>query len=334
MPVQPRYKRPKRPSRGLAVQERDLEVLKLLAVHRYARADHFRSLLFQDRGVRVLQERLRRLFEHGLVDRYFVPVVLGTDQIVPRFSSQPIYALTARGAGVLAERTGCDLSGIPVGLRRNLLAFPTLVHDLVATDFTVSLCVALAALGLPVTVQHDHELRRLSARSASGSRKGHPIVPDAAVTVTLPGDRRMTFCLEVVRAGIRGGNRNLRAKLLRYLELHRLRFFREAYGHEWLRGVLVATTSTSRAEGLRTACLSLPHGHRLFSFGSYRSGDAEEGPLFTPENIIDHPWRLLDGSTMTLRQIIQSETETHETSSRAAPGGTAVTDRGGPDHLG
>ena len=333
MHVQPRLIRPKRPVRRLVLQERDVEILRLLTVHRYARADHFQWLLFQGRGVRVLQARLRRLWEHRLIDRYFVPVVVGNDQTFPRFSSRPVYALTARGANVLAEKTGGDPAGIPVGLRRNLLAFPTLLHDLVATDFTVSLRVALASLGLPVSVQHDHELRRLLARSASGARRGHPIVPDAAVTITLPGDRRMTFCLEVVRASMRGGNRSLRAKLLRYLELHRLRFFREAYGHEWLRGVLIATTSSTRAEGLRKASASLPHGHRLFSFGAYRSGDAEAGSLFTPENVLDHPWRLLDGSTSTLRQIIQSAT--HDASSRLAPEGTpVVTNRGGLDHLG
>lgn len=301
-----RFHRPHQPSRGLELQERDIDLLKLLAVHRYARSEHVHQLLFSQRSIRIVQARLRQLWEHGLLDRYFLPVVIGTDRPIPRRASQPIYALTARGAAVLAEKTGAKQAEIPYGLRRNLVAFPTLLHDLVATDFTIALRVAVGSLGLRCTVQHDHALRALRARFALHDRRRGLIVPDAAVTIAFDDGRRLTLCLEVVRAGIRGGNRGLRAKLANYLDLHRRRFFRDAYGHEWLRAVVIATTSSSRAEGLRSIAGNLPHGHRLFWFGSYRAtkDSPTMGSDFTPESILDRPWRCLDGSTTTLRQAI------------------------------
>jgi hypothetical protein len=296
-----RYVRPDVPAGRLALQPRDRDLLQAVYVHRYARADHLHPLVFPGATLRVCQRRLRKLWEHRLLDRAYAPWALGGERRPLRGLGTPAYALSDLGAQVVAEELGLPPAEVPHGLGAPGSALVTLEHDLVVTDCLVALEVACRGCGdiSLVSAEAEWALWR-SVRAWRAARAGPApeiVVPDGAFTLALPErNETRTFHLEVVRADARGGNRRLLDKLARYVELHRQGVLREAFGHDRLRAVIVATTSEARAERFRALARSLPHGRRLFWFGEYRPTP----PAFTPDDVLAERWKTTDGQTLSL----------------------------------
>ncbi|MGH7437663.1 MAG: replication-relaxation family protein [Polyangiaceae bacterium] len=93
-----RYRRPARPGARLQLQGRDVEILRAARRHRFVQAEHLHALLFDGRTLRVTQARLRKLWEHRLLDRAFVPFSLDGERQPPSVASTPTYSLAPRGA--------------------------------------------------------------------------------------------------------------------------------------------------------------------------------------------------------------------------------------------
>lgn len=301
MPHPARYVRPKRPVRGLALQTRDLAILDAIRRYRALRAEHLSALLGPI-GRRVLQARLRLLWEHRLLDRRYLPALWGGD-MPPVASQTPLYLSTARGLRRLV-----DARGLPQRDERvELPSVFTLAHDMVAVDFLVALECAAKTAGhaVRVTIQPEHLLRRELAESAARPRDGKQlIVPDGAATIAGVAGDASTLHLEIVRAGARSGNGRIAKKLVRYGELLRDGFFERAYGHARLRAVLIATTSERRAETLRElteARLPKPT-HWLFWFGSF--SDHAAPARFLPWSVLEIPWKRTDGRKATLAPLL------------------------------
>lgn len=292
-----------RPPSRLAVQPRDVELLRAVLVHRYLRSEHLHALVSSSVSLRVVQGRLKKLHDHSFLKRLYLPVVLGTHR--PVAPAAPIYTLSRQGARILADQSLTD--EVVAEKWSDGLTLPgTLAHHLVVADALVALAVACRSRDDVELVASEHErtLRQRLRRYRRIHDLQQAVVPDGAFTLRYYGatDVTLTFYLEVVRADVKGGNRKLLAKLQRYVELHRAGFFRDGYGHERVRAVLLATTSPARAENLRRLCSELQHGRRLFWFGAYQEKhhDALLVNLFTAEHVLTLPWMTVDGASVQL----------------------------------
>lgn len=287
-----RYRRPAHPAGRMVLTVRDLEILRLVHNHRFVHAEHLHPLIFPGRVLRVVQARLAKLWHHGYLDRHFVPYTLDGQRRPPSEAATPIYALGAQGNLTLAKAVDRPADVLAERAAGSELAPITLAHHLVVTDLLASIEAAVAlrpSLGT-VETEHEHWLWKKFTRRAT--KITAVIVPDGVVTFRgagRPGPE--TWYVEIVRAGVSGGNDAFRAKMVRYLALREAGTFRETYGHPQVRGVLVATPSAERARNLRALATSLPHGRRFFAFTHYEDRVGERRvKRFRPETVLDLGW--------------------------------------------
>lgn len=305
-----RFQRPRVSSRGHHVTERDVALLDALRVHRYMRADHAYALLGSQLSVRTVQRVLRRLWERRYVDRRYLSFVAIGGRPIPRRALRPIYALTRCGANALARCRSID-GPIPHGFRTKGAGPSALEHHLIITDFMVALVIACRGrtdLHLD-RVEHEHLIWPRTREIGFEEREGGIVVPDAAFTLCSADGTRKSFYLEIVRSGVKGGNRTgLRRKLRRYAELNGWRFFSRVYRHDYLHAVLFSTTTPRRADGFRAHAESLEVGRDLFWFGSYQTKDrTQDETIFTPANILTLPWQAAGDKTFSLLSVMNNK---------------------------
>src|SRR5689334_14828057 len=100
------------PRERLVLTDRDLEIFRGVHRHRFVRAHHLHPLVFPGRTLRVAQARLEKLWQHGYLDRHFVPYALDGTRRAPSEAATPVYALGPKGLEALsaadpgAERLG------------------------------------------------------------------------------------------------------------------------------------------------------------------------------------------------------------------------------------
>lgn len=307
---------PSRYSRGNAtipvlLQKRDERILATIRRHRFARADHVRSLHFPNASLRAARERLRKLWLARLLDREFLQLVVSPDGATrDAYAGSAVYCLARRGAALVAGRLGKTLKDVPHTIARNRIGFATLRHHLVATDFFVALEVAFQnsrdAGGC--IVEREGELRA-ALGAVKPSRQA--VIPDGAFTLSAPGRETLktTFHFEIMRADPRGGLDALIRKMRRYVELNREGFFRETWRHDHVRAVIILTPTDARAENLRQlAARKLVHGRNFFWFGSYERLDelGRKRTSLAPETILAPRFFAVDGSRQSLLSALHS----------------------------
>ncbi len=287
-----RYQRRPLVRERLVFTVRDLEVLNNLHNHRFMQAAHFRWLCFRHCTLRVVQARLAKLWQHGYLDRHFVPFTLDGTKRAPSEAATPVYTLGKRGQAVLMQAAGATASRLDDRARTFEVAPVTLAHHLVVTDLTAAIEGAMLARGTPDQATTEHEFRLWQrAHERVGTTSGL-IVPDGAVTfASHDGRAPETWYVEVVKAGIALGNNALRTKMLRYLELRAQGRFEGAFGHARVRGVLIAAPTHERARRLRALAASLPSARRFFAFTHFEDRKGEQRlRRFTPETVLDLAW--------------------------------------------
>lgn len=270
----------------MIVQARDREVLVLLGRFGVLTSEHIKHLVFPTVSVRFTNHRLALLVRHGFASRDYVPD-LENGNIVR--SRRPLYSLTRKGAE-LVEDGSSALSFFRFSPSR----WATVRHNLVAADLLTAVKVASAG----AEVSPEPVLREQFRRSQKvGSRFPAAVLPDGAFVMGAPGTGEpQGFCIEVVRAGVKGGNSELKRKMARYVALNRTGFFRDVYGIARLRAVLLLTTSVRRATNLASLGRDLPHGRNLFLATSY----GEKPGLamtFDPATVLQAPLINCEGNT-------------------------------------
>lgn len=290
-----RYRRPARPGGRLWLQARDVDILRAIARHRYAQAEHVHALLFVGRTLRVAQARLRKLWEHQLLDRRFVPFTLDGVRQPPSVAATPTYSLTARGAQIAAGADGTALRHA-----EHAASASTLAHHLTVTDLLVALEAACGRESSVELVEARHEWELWRQAKAGPMRSESLIVPDGAFTLLHAGRAAPeTWYVEVVRASIAGGNETFKKKMLRYAELHRAGAFARLFGDRHVRGVLVATPGPERARNLQSLAVFVP-GRRFFAFTHFEErGGARPAKRFRPDAVLALEWT--DGAGEPLR---------------------------------
>lgn len=309
-----RHIRPEMP-RPFALQPRDRQLLQSVYRHRYLLAEHVHRLHFSDCTLRVAQQRLRRLWEHGYLNRLQVPLQHNAGVNM----SPPLYCLARLGAQVVGSDIGIAWHRIPHTPKTNSRGYATLLHNLVATDLLVAAECSNTESQTIVTVRETTLRRQLAIARRERRWNGPALVPDAALMfprgnngLLLSRDntdpllcrhntRPVTFYLEVVRAGVRNGNQQLAKKFAVYAKLHYSGFFQIVFGHEHIRAVLFLTTSPERAEHFRQLAAGLPYGRNLFWFGTYQPPPPGRlATVLTLDQLRSAMWRNVDGCKKTL----------------------------------
>lgn len=286
-----RYVRRTLPRENVVLTVRDREIFGRLLAHRFMRSEHLHPLAFPGRTLRVVQARLAKLWHSGFVDRLFISHVLDGTRRPPSDAATPVYALGAKGLEVLLSADP-DLDRPGSRMATQGVAPVTLAHHLIVTDLLASIEAAALAKGIPESVATEHEWRLWNA---AGNRQGSTsglLVPDGAVTFKGP-DRPEpeTWYVEVVRAGVSGGNDTFLAKMHRYLALRAEGRFQRAFGHDRVRGVLIAAPTPERARNLRALAARLPSGRRFFAFTWYEDGRGDRRVRrFRPETVLELGW--------------------------------------------
>jgi hypothetical protein len=283
----------RRPLAGerLVLTVRDLEILGRVHSHRFMRAEHLHPLCFRGRTLRVTQARLAKLWQHGYLDRHFVPYALDGTRRAPSEAATPVYALGERGLETLRKAAG-EPNFLGGAARSREFSPVTLAHRLIVTDLLASLEAAALEKGIAGQVAVEHEWW-LWKKAAERQTSTHGLaVPDGAFTLRGPErSEPETWYVEIARAGVSGGNETLLAKMRRYLSLRAEGRFHRAFGHGRIRGVLIAAPTPERARNLRALAARLPSGSRFFAFTHYedRRGDRRLR-RFRPETVLELGW--------------------------------------------
>lgn len=319
--------RPIDQARPVLLQARDRAILASVHRHRWLRSEHVHALHFAEAGIRATRSRLRRLFLAGYLDREFLPLQAKNAPHPTVCPPSALYCLARRGAEVVADALGRDIRQVPHTRGANRRGFGTMLHNLVVTDFLVSL-EAATTNSFHSGVHEGALWERLRKGEA---RPRLFVVPDGAFELDGSDGRRVTFYLEVVRADPKGGRRTLMTKLNRYTELNRIGFFKETWGDEHLRAVIILTPTPARAESLRKlAGANLAHGRQLFWFGSYEAEDelGRTRSTLTPGAILTPRFLDLDGRLHSLAEAFTPNSDNHEGEDQPSEGTRAG--RGAP----
>jgi hypothetical protein len=188
---------------GIIIQPRDREVLTQLGRFGVLTAEHIRHLVFPTVSVRFVNRRLALLVAHGFASRSHVPD-LENGNIVR--SRRPLYSLTRKGAELVD-----DGSSLLSFFRFSPSRWATVRHNLIAVDLLTAIKVASAGADvLPEPVLRE-ELRK--GRQV-GSQFPTAVLPDGAFTLADPASgESVGYCVEVVRANVKGGNSKIRRKM-------------------------------------------------------------------------------------------------------------------------
>ena len=230
----------------LQVTERDLAVLEALGSHRFLSAEQLQRLVLRC-GLSRARRRLRALFDHGFVSRVSLDGLVSAS--LPAF----VYELSAKGVAALRE---IEVPVSPSSLGKDGLRLVR--HKYLVNDFYIT--AREATQGTPYAIanwRHEQELKVPSADGlgripkvavkdpVSGAVAEVPFLPDAFFELTCPGGRSLAFFVEVDLATHALSVWRKRAHL--YLAFHdpRRRLFRERFGREAFR-LLIVTTNDYR----------------------------------------------------------------------------------------
>lgn len=285
-----RFRRLERQSAPLALTPRDLEILRLVAEHRFLSSMHLHQWLGGSR--QNLLRRLHRMFHHGYLDRPTAQL-----DYYHRGGSQPmVYGLGRRGAGRLRRDLNVpfarfDWAGRPRAVGRLFLEHTLLVADVV-TQLEVA-CRRRGDIHLVLLDGLTPENGTVSPRRTwlwsvtVASRQRVGVAPDRVIALE-PVDpanngERQTFFLEADRGTMPIQRSNLRQssverKLLAYEATWSQRIHQTRFGLPRFR-TLIVTRSHDRASNILKRVRAMPRGRGLFLCASTEKLVATEDVL-------------------------------------------------------
>ena len=219
----------------MRLMERDIQVL--LAVHDYRvlRRDQLQSLLFPSRN--TANERLKRLYQHGFLERRWLPVEYG------RGMSQAVYLLGRRGADLIAECEGMEQGDPGWKAGHNQVSSLFLQHTLMINDVRIAITLAAREAGYGVEKwMGESELKAIGEQvyitTAGGRSRQVAVIPDGYLVLNL-GYRRAHFFLEIDRGTV--SSRRWRERIQAYLRYVGCGKYATRFGTRSLRVLTVAT---------------------------------------------------------------------------------------------
>jgi DNA-binding PadR family transcriptional regulator len=261
----PRHKRVENPPR-IKLTERDVQVILAVYEYRLLRREQIERLFFPSPN--TANERLKRLYQHGFLERRWLPVEYGQG------TGQAIYLLTERGADLVAERLGLDRGAVDWKESYNQVSTPFLEHALGVNQVRIAFTLAVRMAGYQIGKWvGESELRArpdyVQIATAVGARKV-AVIPDGYFILEL-GERRAHFFLESDRAT--EANKRWGEKVQAYLEYTRSGQYAARYGARSLR-VLTVTTGEKRLANLKRAT-EQARGREMFWFTTVEQAQPE-----------------------------------------------------------
>ena len=252
----PRHRRVSAPPR-MRLTRRDMHVLLAVRDYRVLRRDQVQRLLFPSKN--TANERLKRLYQHGFLQRRWRPVEYGQGM------SQALYLLDGRGAEMLAQSSGTDREEIRWRASHNLVSSSFLEHALMFND--VHIAVTLA------TRRSDVRISRWLGEQALSAEPDHVRIPSLSRPVAVipdgyfvleEGDRRAHFFLEADRATL--SNKRWGRRIRAYAAYVHSGQYARRYATRSLR-ILTVTTGPKRLANLKATTEGVGGGE-LFWFAT------------------------------------------------------------------
>lgn len=237
---------------NMRLTERDVDILKAVAEYRILRQDHIQQLFFGSKS--TAQYRLSHLYQHGFLNRHFLPVYAGW--------SPTLYALDKRGVALL--KAACGIDRVNLWDAENGHEF--LSHTLAINDFRVAVTVACRQAGYTLaqwigeaSLKADYD--RVTISDPNGKKQSVSLIPDSYFTVETPKGRA-SFFLEMDMGTMT--LRRFQNKIRAYLAYLESKAYQQRYQTKSLR-VLTVTTSAVRCANLKTTTEQI-HRERVFWF--------------------------------------------------------------------
>ena len=251
---------------------RDKQIIEAVHHYRVLRQDQLAQLFFGSKA--AAQRVLVRLYDHGFLERRFVPVLSGR--------SPTFYVLDRRGADLLRAELGYD--ELTWYHSSKDLKTDFLEHMLAINDVRIAVVRACQRLGYPlVTWLGESELRTdYDHVRVPGQSRPVSVIPDGYFAIDTPRGRAHCF-LELDRGTMTTAR--FRTKVEAYIAYYRSGGYQARFGAKGLR-ILTVTLSQARLDNLRRATASVGGGHASrFWFGVH-------GRL-TPDTVLDQPvWQV------------------------------------------
>jgi hypothetical protein len=251
---------------GLVLTPRDAEVILACWEYRWLTRGQLQQLVSLP-GIGRSNDRLRRLYDHGYLDRIRAATV-GT-------GLQPVYLAGKASLPLLAERSERPLREVRERLREDARASAVLLpHDLQVNDVRIALVGAARGLNGAELVRWLH-----AADCYDRYAPGRSLRPDGYFQLVHQGRLHACF-LEVDR-----GTSDLRRwsdRVGRYLEYRDTGAYRERYGLERFR-VLTAAATPGRLRSLaETTRERTDRGFWFALTEEVTAGDPLTRPLWQP----------------------------------------------------
>lgn len=267
----------------MRLTERDVEILKAVHDYRVLRGDQIQTLFFGCQS--TASYRLSRLYQHGFLDRHFLPTLGG-------LASSPIlYTLGKRGTDVLRQVLDCGTEGIMRRLGGKELSPMFLEHVLAINDVRIAVTVAARENGYVLeTWLDDAQLKadydRVTIVTANGRKREVSLIPDSYFVLQVPHGRACFF-LEVDRGTMTVSR--FQDKVKAYMAYIASGQYERRYGTRSLR-VLTAALGPSRVARLATASGQV-ESRRMFWFTTLKE--------ITIQTVLNSPiWLTMENETM------------------------------------
>ncbi|MHB8625512.1 MAG: replication-relaxation family protein [Aggregatilineales bacterium] len=163
----------------MRLMPRDEEILSTVAEYRVLRQDQIQRLFFGSKS--TAQYRLSHLYQHGFLDRHFLPVQGGW--------SPTLYTLAKRGIEVLRVEYGKDIPQSTIRGRNTTPEF--LEHTLAINDVRIAFTLACRIPGFTlVTWRGEAAMKmdydRVDIRLPNGKRSAVSLIPDSYCVLQTP----------------------------------------------------------------------------------------------------------------------------------------------------
>jgi predicted transcriptional regulator len=251
---QRRDQRSKQPRR-MQLTERDKAIIQAVYEYRVLRQDQLQQLFFGTKS--AAQRVLFRLYQHGFLERKFLPVLQGR--------SPTMYVLDRRGVELLRTEFGYDELQWHPGMKDLKTEF--LAHTAGINTFRIAVTVAAKQEGYELVkwlgendLKADYD--RVNIRQPNGKVLTVSLIPDSYFILKTPNGYAHFF-LELDRGTMTG--KRFRTKILSYIAYATSALSQQRYGTNRFR-VLTVTESQRRRENLKTATEGV-EGKSRFWFG-------------------------------------------------------------------
>jgi hypothetical protein len=303
----PRFRRAEE-APAFQLTERDVEIVRQVASHRFLRSTHISQLL--NASHKKILERLTSLYHAGFLDRPRAQLeyhVYGGRRNPPL-----VYALGNRGAQLLITRDGLEQANVDWTRKNRETGREFIHHTLAVADIRVALTLACLArpaheLKGPTQLLETIADQARAARSPwtmrvrvqhSGTMHEIGLLPDYLFALILPDGRRRPFVVECDRGTMPVERATLEQtsmlrKFLAYEGARQQRLHTTRYGWTNFR-VLTITNSPERVETMRAVIQRTPSlkASPLFLFADHAT--------LMQSDILDFHWKDAIGSTHTL----------------------------------